>query len=646
VSTYAFQRDGGEWSQEAWRALDRAVYRWVRAHGGSALLAATAAWTSLADMGGDAALPLTAENRLGMPRMSAAEIEQLRAEAMVAADDATQAHAFVLDRAQRFYFWRNYAHERDAAKLILARRTARSRDAAMGDDAYAADLDALFHDERGDDVELQREAVRGVAGRRLFVLTGGPGTGKTTTVLRMLLMLQRRARQPLSIQIAAPTGKAAQRLLQALRRGKTALCNHRSAPLPAQWAPLLHVVPDADALTVHRLLGFEPWRNMFRRNERDPIAADVVVVDEASMLDLGMLRTLLGAVRPEATLILVGDADQLTSVATGSVLMDIVAALESAESEDLVRLRHSFRAQEHLVALNEAVRMGEFPAVQAAIDSGRGDITLRTVETNRQLGEQIQRWARELASEAALRTSLPAMVPDALDPERTASTLDDAGAAAIRAERVHAALAALARRQLLCALRESDFGAVAVNAAIERMLRALWKVDAGAEWYAGRAIIVTHNDYAAGLFNGDVGLCLADEKERLQVWFEAASNRAGEAGSTLRRFSPNTLPAHETAFAITIHKSQGSEYGDVAVLLTPDVDNRILSRQLLYTAVSRARRRVELWSSAAVLQATIGRAVQRQGGLRERLLDVGQSAPKRAPKSPPTPEQNQLSLPF
>jgi exodeoxyribonuclease V alpha subunit len=461
----------------------------------------------------------------------------------------------------------------------------------------------------------------------------------------MLLMMQRRAQQPLSIQIAAPTGKAAQRLLQSLRQGKAALRGHAAAPLPQQWGTLLDAVPDAAALTVHRLLGFQPWRNAFRRNERDPIAADVVVVDEASMIDLGMLHTLLRAVRPEATLILVGDADQLTSVATGSVLMDIVAALEAAGSDDLLRLRHSFRAQQHLVALNEAVRTGEFRAVQSAIDGGHGDIALRAVETTRQLGEQIRRWARDLAGEAALRAVLPATTPDPLDPERAARA-DDAGAAAMRAERVHAALAALAHRQLLCALRETDFGALAVNAALERMLRTLWNVDAGAEWYAGRAVIITHNDYAAGLFNGDVGLCLADEAGRLQVWFETAYNRAGDSGSSLRRFSPNALPAHETAFAITIHKSQGSEYGHVAVLLTPDADNRILSRQLLYTAVSRARRRVELWSSAVVLQAAVGRAVERQGGLRERLLDAVPPVPKRASKPEPLASAGQLSLPF
>ncbi len=646
MSAYSFQRDSGEWSQEAWRALDRAVYRWVRAHGGSALLAATAAWTSLADAGGDAALPLAADNRLGMPRLSATEVERLRAEPMVAADDASEARAFVLDRAQRFYLWRNYIDERDAAALIRARRAAPPADAAIDETLFAADLDALFHNERDANVELQRRAVRSVSGRRLFVLTGGPGTGKTTTVLRMLLMLQRRAARSLSIQIAAPTGKAAQRLLQSLRRGKAALRAHASVPLPTQWRSLLDAVPDADALTVHRLLGYQPWRNAFRRNERDPIAADVVVVDEASMIDLGMLRTLLRAVRPGATLILVGDADQLTSVATGSVLMDIVAALEATGSDDLLRLRHSFRAEQHLVALNEAVRTGELRAVQSAIEGGHGDIALRAVETTRQLGEQIRRWARDLAGEAALRAALPATAPDPLDPEYATRADEDAGAAAIRTERVHAALAALSRRQLLCALRETDFGALAVNAALERTLRTLWNVDAGAEWYAGRAVIITHNDYAAGLFNGDVGLCLADQAGRLQVWFETAYNRAGDSASSLRRFSPNTLPAHETAFAITIHKSQGSEYDHVAVLLTPDADNRILSRQLLYTAVSRARRRVELWASVAVLQAAVSRAVERQGGLREHLLDGMPLMAERAPTSGPPASSGQLSLPF
>jgi len=594
---YRFGRDGGQWSQEAWRALDRAVYRWVLAHGGSAQLAAAAAWASLADAAGDAAVAL-GDARRGMPPLTREEIERLRGEAMVADERSAASRPFVIDDAGRFYLWRNHADERAVATAIGARR--RCSGVAPTD----AELDALFHGACGDDVAAQRRAVRAVAGRRLFVLTGAPGTGKTTTVLRMLLMLQWRAREPLAVRIAAPTGKAAQRLLQALRQGRRSLRGDGATPLPAQWLPLLDGIPD-EALTVHRLLGFQPWRNAFARGRNDRIAADVVVIDEASMLDLAMLRTLLEAMPEEATLILVGDADQLTSVATGSVLMDIVGALE-ADSGSVVRLRHSFRAERRLVALNEAVRGGDAGALRGFFGDAHGDIVLRRVETPRQLGDRLAQYAAALVEEDALRARAP----------------DDAA----RADVVRAALKALARRQLLCALREDEFGSVAVNAALERLLRRAWRVPAGAEWYAGRAVIVTRNDYGSGLHNGDVGLCLADGRGRLRVWFETGEDHGGpEAG--VRGFAPTALPEHETAFAITIHKSQGSEYDHVAVLLTPDADNRILSRQLLYTAVSRARRRVELWASAAVLQATVSRAVERQGGLRERLLETGNRLP-------------------
>jgi exodeoxyribonuclease V alpha subunit len=231
------------------------------------------------------------------------------------------------------------------------------------------------------------------------------------------------------------------------------------------------------------------------------------------------------------------------------------------------------------------------------------------LETPRALADRLRGWARATAAEAALRPTLPAVRNEASAPASDAI-------GATRIALAHAAHRALARRQLLCALRETPYGSVAANVAIERALREAWQVPADAEWYAGRAIIVTRNDYAAGLFNGDVGLCLIDDADHLQVWFEAAPGR----GAALRAFAPNALPQHESAFAITIHKSQGSEYADVAVLLPPDADNRILSRQLLYTAVSRARSRVELWASDAVLRAALAHPIERQGGLRERLL--------------------------
>ena len=643
MNGFAFRRDGGEWMRDEWRLLDRALYRWVRAHGGSALLAETVAWASLADGDGDAALPLAVANRLGMPALSVEQIDALRNETMVATGSTPGARPFVIDAAQRFYLWRNHAQEGAAANALRARRTpVEPRLTRAESAALEADLDALFGADRRDGLGSQRAAVRSAVGRKLFVLTGGPGTGKTTTVLRMLLMLQRRAHQPLSIQIAAPTGKAAQRLVQALRNGKRDLRARDDPPLPADWQPLLDAVPDADALTVHRLLGFQPWRNGFRRNARDPIVADVVVIDEASMIDLNMLRCLLDAVPPQATLVLVGDADQLTSVATGSVLMDIVAALDAEASGDRVRLQHSFRAVRDLVAFNEAVRDGDGDAVAAAIAAAGTRVESRPIETPRQLRDRLAIWADTIARNSTLRTRLPASPhvadtgPAPIDgkaamrksPAATARQeaaanappgATDADRVAVRARAVRDALAALAQRQLLCALREGPFGALAANATLERALRKAWDVPDLSEWYAGRAIMITHNDYAAGLYNGDVGLCLADADGRLQVWFE--SPRAVQAGAHtgVRGFAPGTLPVHESAFAITIHKSQGSEYGSVAVLLPPDADNRILSRQLLYTAVSRAREEVELWTTSAALHAALDRPVQRQGGLRDQL---------------------------
>ncbi|MBN8726927.1 MAG: exodeoxyribonuclease V subunit alpha [Xanthomonadales bacterium] len=595
-----FTRSAGEMAVEAWRPLDRLVHRWVIRHGGSPLLAETAAWASLAEGHGDAALPL-ASGRHGMPPIDPADIAQLREEPLVASGADGGVRPFALDAAGRFYLWRNHADECSAAMHVQARRAASS--AAPAATELQADLDALFHGERRAEVQPQREAVRSVCGKRLFVLTGGPGTGKTTTVLRMLLMLQRQAGQPLAIRIAAPTGKAAQRLVQSLRQGKQNLLGHPALPLPPDWQPLLDAIPDGEALTVHRLLGYQPWRNAFRRSARDPIAADVVVVDEASMIDLAMLRCLLAAVRPDATLVLVGDADQLTSVATGSVLLDLVGAFEAAPRGDLLRLAHSFRAERELVAINEAVRGGDAAALAAAVRAAGGAAALHPVADERQLRQRIAGWAAALAADPVLRG-----LPQPGDHGATPASAEEAA---------HAALAALAERQLLSALREGPFGAVALNAAIEAALRRAWGVPSGSGWYAGRAVIITRNDYAAGLFNGDVGICLAAADGTLRVWFGAAE----DAG--LRSFAPHTLPAHEGAFAITIHKSQGSEYRHAAVLLPPRADSRILSRQLLYTGVSRAREAVGLWASPDVLATALATEVNRSGGLQPRLLESG-----------------------
>lgn len=554
------------------RALARALSRWVLAHGGSTHLAELAARTTLAELGGDTALaPLEADSRAA-----------LAAEPMVG--DGRVRSPFVLDADGRFYFWRNFEHEREVAALVAARLAAETP-LPMA----AGDVEALFPG--GDPARdgAQRAAVAAVGGRRLFVLTGGPGTGKTTTVLRMLLRLQRdgiAARD--GIAVAAPTGKAAQRLVQSLRQESARL---RDA-LPPDWAAHLDALPAGDALTVHRLLAWSPRRNAYLRGPGSPIDAGIVVVDEASMLDLHQLRALLRALRPEATLVLVGDADQLDSVGAGSVLMDLVSVLEAAGSPALARLRHSFRADSGLVRVNEAVRAGDAAALEAALAAAGEAARLHPVEDAAALSRRLRAWADGLAGEGP-----PPPLP------------------AEPAEAAAAALRALSARQLLCALRDGPFGAEAANAAIERRLRQRWEVPAGQDWYPGRVVMVARNDYGARLFNGDLGLCLRGAGGELQVWFEAP----GDDGA--RAFAPAALPEHAPAFALTIHKSQGSEYTHAAVLLPPDPEHRILSRQLLYTGLSRAKQGIEVWGPRASLEAALARAVRRSGGLVARLAE-------------------------
>lgn len=596
---------------EVWRSLDHTVARWVMSHRGSALLAEVAGWSSYAEGQGDSALPLQTDGggRHGMRRLADDEVAGL-AEPMVTAIDGIAptdiTTPFVMEFGY-FYLRRNYLHECAVAAHIRQRRAAGSIPTMPMSEA---DLDALFDNQRGDDVVPQRDAVRRVLGRRLFVLTGGPGTGKTTTVLRMLLALGREhvARNnngPPVIRISAPTGKAAQRLTDSLRQGSARLREGQHT-LSDAWLGHLEAALGAESGTLHRLLGSRGHHGGFTYHAGNRIPADIVVVDEASMVDLAMLRALLEALHDEAVLVLVGDADQLTSVGTGSVLLDVVTAIEKEKGGDLVRLQHSFRADTALVPINEALRKGNAVAFDNAWQAAERRVVRHAVANRRQLERQLEPWCDDL------RGLLGAA--GAFDP--IAGNDRDA---------IRRALDALRQQQLLCALRESDFGAEQVNDTIEARLREGMDGYENATWYPGRAVMIARNDYAFDLLNGDVGICLRDDLGHLQVWFEGAPGKdlaasATDAHPPLRSFAPGTLPAHQGAFAATVHKSQGSEYERVAVLLPPDPDNAVLSRQLLYTALTRARSKAELWATEAVLQATIASSIERSAALGQRLV--------------------------
>lgn len=603
ASKYSFAARSDIRFDEAWRPLDRAVACWVRAHGGTVELATLAAWASFADGRGHSALALSADDRtaIAMPPLTPEQRAIVSGDALVAVvgenESQWPAQPFVIDRGH-FLLRRNFLHEVAVAER-MARRRAIGHDRCVNpewlDDLFAGVVDAS--------VQAQREAVAGVLGRRLFVLTGAPGTGKTTTVLRMLTMLvrDRQAKSPGSapvIRVSAPTGKAAQRLAQSLREGASRLTG-AAHPLPADWHVALEHARNAPASTLHRLLGSTGHQGRFRHHRSNPLPADIVVVDEASMIDLALLRCLLDALRDDALLVLVGDADQLTSIGTGSVLHDVVDALAGAS--DLVRLRHSFRADQSLVPVNEAVRAGDVVAFDAACASAGDRVARIPLSSPKQLQRELARWGR------ALRGHLRAIGAFA--------TVDDESAAL-------AILDALRGRQLLCALRETEWGAEAANEAIDRMLRAELDEVLDGRWYRGRAVMITTNDYSTGLYNGDVGICLAGSDGLLKVWFEGDASHDGESTLPVRRAVPlaiGSLPAHQGAFAVTIHKSQGSEYDHVAVLLPDAVDNPILSRELLYTGVSRARDSLEIWGRDEVVARALAQPVQRTGLLAQRL---------------------------
>ncbi|MEO7065748.1 MAG: exodeoxyribonuclease V subunit alpha [Rhodanobacter sp.] len=608
---------------ESWRLLDQTVARWVRVHGGSPLLAQVAGWASHVEAYGDSALPLTSASHRGMSPLAAEQRNELAAEPMLAVAGSGDGGGtpFVMDH-DYFYLRRNYLHEVAVAQQVRTRR-ATALPAGIAD---AECIDTLFQGDTAESVQPQRRAVAQVLGKRLFVLTGGPGTGKTTTVLRMLMMLikDRAAlgqRAPI-IRIAAPTGKAAQRLSESLRDGAKRMSETQRPsgwapevtwqPLDALWYPHLESALGAEASTLHRLLGSRGRHGGFSHHAGNPVPADIVIVDEASMIDLDMLRNLLNALQDDTALILVGDADQLTSVGTGSVLLDLVGAMETEHAADLVRLSHSFRADQSLLPINEAIRTGDIAAFDVAWSAAAAKAIRRSVATVADLRRALVAWA------ATLRATLQqAGAFEAVSPENQAGILK--------------VLHGLRKRQLLCALRGGEFGADAANAVIERQLKGHAELGAEATWYPGRAVMITRNDYTVGLFNGDVGLCLRDEDGVLGVWFEttvqagvaAVETVDTTAGSEVNRravcFAPGSLPEHQGAFAVTIHKSQGSEYDHVAVLLPPDAENRILSRQLLYTGVSRAKLSVEIWGSNAAVEAAIATPIVRAGMLRKRL---------------------------
>jgi exodeoxyribonuclease V alpha subunit len=408
-------------------------------------------------------------------------------------------------------------------------------------------LDRYWREER----QVARDLL--ALGDRLEVIAGGPGTGKTTLVARKLAHMLDEGADPALIALAAPTGKAAARLTEAVHEQGPALLG-------------------LEASTLHRLLGWRPGtHSRFRHDRSNRLPHEVVIVDETSMVSLSLMARLVEAVRPDARLVLVGDPGQLTSIEAGAVLGDIVAAVEG-----VVRLERVHRFGGAIASVAEAIRRGDGDAAVEALRAADGGVT----------------WATDLAPVRA----------GALACFRAVSEAAEHGDAA-------RALAALGGFRVLCAHRRGPHGVTGWTAQIER-----WLADAGiaadGEWYAGRPLLVTENDYGLGLYNGDTGVVVATGDGHLSAAFER--------GGALVDFSPARLGAVDTVYAMTVHKSQGSQFDTAAVLL-PDAGSPMLTRELLYTAVTRAQRELILVGSEEAVRTAVARPVARASGLARRL---------------------------
>jgi exodeoxyribonuclease V alpha subunit len=571
----------------------------------------------------------------------------------------------------RLYLRRYWDYEQAVGAGIQA-RTARSASlqAALPIAAMRRILDGLFPTTAiGPDWQ---KLACGLAARGAFsIITGGPGTGKTTTVVRLLALLQAlalagsspgRPPRPLRIRLAAPTGKAAARLNESIAGAVASAIDSLSLAGLADAEGMRAAIP-ATVTTLHRLLGSRPDTRRLRHHAGNPLALDVLVIDEASMVDLEMMAAVLDALPPAARLILLGDKDQLASVEAGAVLgelcrrareghytpdtLDWLAAATGEHmapaladpggtplDQAIVMLRHShrFAADSGIGQLAEAVNAGDTSAVLDLWTHGHGDLALVALAGGEDAAFRSLVIDGRVATQAEPSGGLPpagdSKIPTTDEPAlvplgyrhylatlRQGQPPPDADPSAFDAW-ARAVLRAHGQFQVLCALRRGPWGVEGLNQRIARLLQDAGLIPASTGWYLGRPVLITRNDYGLGLMNGDMGITLArpvgaGQDEILRVAFPAGDGQDG-----IKWTHPSRLQAVETVYALTVHKSQGSEFSHAALVL-PATPSPILTRELLYTGITRARAHLTLVSPGGdqVLTQAVQRRVLRASGL-------------------------------
>ena len=484
---------------------------------------------------------------------------QLAARSSLTAEDS---RAPLVLSGSRLYFGRYFGYESELSEALV--NLAASSVSAPELDYTAQGRAAI----EVDDMHQQR-AVSLALTKKFCIISGGPGTGKTTLIVSILSKMLQHHGSDLRIALAAPTGKATLRMQESIRVQLEAM--HLEASLAARFP--------VQATTLHRLLGLGRRSGWTASRRPDPLTFDVVVVDEASMIDLALMWRLVRALKEGARLILLGDRDQLASVESGSVLADCIDSLP----DNVARLENSYRFNQAIAQLANHIRTGASEEAWKSITESDNSVV-----------------------SAAPADWLDGCIDGYRDFLHIAEETTDPG-------RYDTVFDRFNRFRVLCALRRGPYGAEEINLRIEQALRGIRiSIDVDG-WYPGKPVLISSNDYDLDLYNGDIGICLPDftSNGALRLWFQ------GPDGS-FKKISPAQVPLHEPGWALTIHKSQGSEFEEVVVVL-PDLDSPVLCRELLYTAVTRARAKLLLVAQEDIFTSSVKKKTLRYSGLVERL---------------------------
>ena len=493
----------------------------------------------------------------------------------------------ILDQ-HRLYLYRYWDYEQQLAAQIRTRCQKQRTD--VNPDILEAGLSRLFpaQDENSHTPNTQKIAAHTAVQRNFCIISGGPGTGKTSTIIKILALLLEQNRH-LKIALAAPTGKAAVRLQEAITQALQAL----------NCTPEIKAAIPQDTYTIHRLLGTQPNSPYFRSHANNLLPYDVIVIDEASMVDLALMAKLAQAIPKSARWILLGDKDQLASVEAGTVLGDICDAAgvqELQESQVLESIPKTPLYQNNIVLLNKSYRFSEDSGIwmlSNAVNRGESEQALRILKSD------------ENKDVSWYPLGLSESLPKSLIEHIVASI-----AHCLQASEPEDILQAFEKFRVLCATRRGRYGVERVNQRIEQLLSAKGIIRAATSHrYHGRPIMITRNNYSLKLFNGDIGILLRkpDKPSELEAYFPAT-----EGG--IRTFWPERLPEHETVYAMSIHKSQGSEFENVFMLL-PEQLSPLLTRELIYTGLTRARQNVHIWGNEQIFKQALSQQIKRTSGL-------------------------------